>query len=121
MREIRFRVWDDTNKTMFYPSYEITMSDDGSSSNFGKNIMQYTGLKDKNGKRIYEDDIIKGPGCGERDNTGLVSYDAPSFYVERHGRILPYIEWPSEFFRDCEVVGNKWQNPVLLEKEKSRD
>ena len=76
------------------------------------NIMQYTGLKDKNGKEIYEGDIVKG-----------YWYDHPKPEVMD-------IEWSDHFYgftitkyplgihglHDLEIIGNIYQNPELLEK-----
>lgn len=62
MREIKFRAWDKENSEMTLFTF-----DDVSSGQVGNNdqyisemvVMQYTGLLDKNGKEIYEGDIIR--------------------------------------------------------------
>jgi uncharacterized phage protein (TIGR01671 family) len=68
MREIKFRVWDAENKEMFYPK-KIEWNNQGELRFFNKNnmwnidmvLMQFTGLKDKNGKDILEGDILITP------------------------------------------------------------
>ena len=72
MRQIKFRVWDKEHKKM-RDVYSINGTTEGSTfieyyneeeevkSSIHENyeLMQFTGLTDKNGKEIYEDDIIK--------------------------------------------------------------
>jgi uncharacterized phage protein (TIGR01671 family) len=66
MREIKFRAWD--GRKMNYNPFISDGSDGGETSSVYINVaiacndeelMQYTGLKDKNGKEIYEGDIIR--------------------------------------------------------------
>lgn len=66
--------------------------------------MQYTGLKDKNGKLIYEGDIIS-----RGEDRGVIKYDDETASY--------YIRWKESetFIEDCEVIGNIYENPELLE------
>ncbi len=74
-------------------------------------LMQYTGLKDKNGKEIYEGDLVKVEGAGGEplqivwNTTQLCgfAYQAGAFY---HGFIEPD--------DSIEVIGNIYENPELL-------
>ena len=62
MREIKFRAWDSFNKIMMfsesYISVLLAYYLKGKQPPSGI-LMQYTGLKDKNGKEIYEGDIVR--------------------------------------------------------------
>lgn len=79
-------------------------------------LMQYTGLKDKNGREIYENDLLQCTsytyGNGETGKTSLlVKYDEMSA-----GFIAgPYMLGKLMDIRKCEVIGNIFENPELLE------
>lgn len=83
----------------------------------GQVLMQYTGLKDKNGKEIYEGDIVRGffqhKDWKEKKEffTGVVYYDLCGFQVDvKYSNVLN-----NRFCKDIEAVGNKFENPELLE------
>lgn len=85
---------------------------------------QCTGLKDKNGKLIYEGDIIKTKFFGKTDNNGHNFNDFEIFDVvwykgsyQFNNQKRPYYplrfcyEYPDKF----EIIGNIYENPELLE------
>ena len=118
MKEIKFRVWDKTFKMMLSPElvdidfnegkievttdtlrYEEVYTDE--IKDFV--LMQYTNLKDKNGKEIYEGDILKVKFDTETINL-YVRYDMGEY------RLIKYGEWEDGlydcmWFHEVEVVG----------------
>ena len=121
MREIKFRAWDKQEKQIVYPrkfSFETheTLVWCWRNGDFvwrGEEefeIMQYTGLEDKNGKEIYEGDIIKamidyGPG-GEHQQVFKVTLGSFGVNIQ---------EWNYKEGILPEVIGNIHENPELLE------
>lgn len=125
-REIKFRAWDDLHNKM-YPVSDIEWDTDGRmwvTADDGKNgieliddeahLMQYTGLKDKNGREIYEGDVLD---IGLRNQDGKpviapVSYEtyAAGYVLDNGGNGI----W-QRLTEDCEVIGNIFENPELLE------
>ena len=71
--------------------------------------MQFTGLTDKNGKEIYEGDIVR-----YRDGIYKVDWFENGFYLFRDVRAKFDIWWV-----DTEVVGNIYENPELLTTDDS--
>lgn len=124
-REIKFRAWHKNLKKMFKIG-QITL--EKGAWNFEPNdrdfigmsipfqpsfvLMQYTGLHDKNGKEIYEGDILKVYYKGMSE-VGYVEYD--NEYCEY--KII--INTDKDYFSlwksiDLEKIGNKYDNPELL-------
>lgn len=135
VRKFEFRAWDKREKRMGevteirfsksqYPCVNVRFKQNGKIIDerycFGQEdgcdnviLMQYTGLKDKNGKEIYEGDILK-------DNKGKV-------YEIVWGHDLLWLAKTNEKQGNCYcpkglvehgavVAGNRWDNPELLKE-----
>ncbi|NCD10876.1 MAG: hypothetical protein EOL98_15980 [Negativicutes bacterium] len=120
MREIKFRAWEKYEKEMSEWCDLITAIDLGYLLDEPEDfeVMQYTGLCDKNGVEIYEGDIVETVYNGEVF-AGVVVYDLSEvdFKVtdgkEKYGRNFQYLAGNDE----NEVLGNIYENPELLKEE----
>jgi uncharacterized phage protein (TIGR01671 family) len=114
MREIKFRAWDNQNQKMINNAYYIRGFHILSHIEGDFILMQYTGLKDKNGKEIYEGDICKTYGHDDGFLIDQVIFEDGSFLftnplklsVELRGFKKDYIE----------VIGNIHENPELIKE-----
>lgn len=131
-RQIKFRAWDKIDKKMYYNAWptptgvdiykddqipeEVTLSR-------GKAcfvLMQFTGLLDKNGKEIFEDDLVQVKGVVWRViwNEEHYKWTAITRNVWNKTR-GSYLNKSLAYLRDrqCELVGNIYANPELLKGE----
>lgn len=126
MREIKFRVWDKSLKCMRYLSslhdtitfdekgghyYNLQNGDGNSFEDSGySELMQYTGIEDKNGKGIYEGDIVKSP-C----SIHKVIFIDGGFCLDTGNFATGLYRMIDSKGNHLEVIGNIYEDPELLE------
>lgn len=128
----KFRAWTEEGKAMYYDvypfkddtlllSYDEIAFDEVPASDFI--LMQSTELKDKNDNEIFEGDIVKyKAGCNtfteevayDKNFAGFGVRDAKADIIFTFGEVEVFEDIGKSFL---EVVGNKYENPELLEEE----
>ena len=131
MREIKFRAWDKSQNKM-YQVRRINFDNEDlwlkinetkimGANLFEVELMQYTGLKDKNGKEICQGDIVECK-CGNTGKTILrqIEYIGDSFctkngsFYNQKTKQREYCYIPLKPY--VKVVGNIYENPELLKE-----
>lgn len=136
MKNFKFRAWDKDHKYMEYTDKNLVVcfSDEGvevtdhttfshSCTSMEKfELMQSTGLKDINGTEIYEGDIIdkRYHNIHTYDDIGVVEfgkgYDSDGWaHGEWFGWVTDQDTSLADVYKVCTVLGNKYENPELLE------
>jgi uncharacterized phage protein (TIGR01671 family) len=120
MREIRFRAWHKKDNKMYwvraihFDGY-LDLDGDEEFSTFQApldqvDLMQYTGLLDKNGKQIWEGDLMTREGEDWKD---LVTFKDGAFLLDDGGGVYDNFIGAGDL--DFVVIGNCFENPELLE------
>ena len=113
MRDIKFRAYDTETKEMSYDFLDNAWLKVAIHSPYVE-LMQYTGLKDRNGREIYEGDIVQ-----HREENGTIEYHSETAMF-----VVEFDTWITDFDHingcDLEVIGNVYANPELLEVSNDR-
>ena len=126
MREFKFRAWDTEKQEMATVNfiglndYEVGMEDEEcrrwrATYPYVCRLMQYTGVKDKNGREIYEGDIVE-----YKNEYHVIEWDDCKFMAK--GFYCSSQDTPDDFFSEfaytnCKVIGNIYENSELLERK----
>ena len=116
-REIKFRAWNEVSEKMLNWNEFLNTNMKNTfiaPESTGLILMQYTGLHDKNGKEIYEGDILKSI---QWNNIYLVKYIGTAFYLcrKRNKGFNKITTWNNT--EKSEIIGNIYDNPELLGSE----
>ena len=126
MRQIKFRAWDKNNKKMIFSNDMQKLEIGIYIQDFNQELMQFTGLKDKNGKEIYEGDIVKISNKSYKIEwnqlhcswglfglKGGMERDITADWINDDGTTPK--RWEVKYY---EVIGNIYENPELIEENK---
>jgi uncharacterized phage protein (TIGR01671 family) len=121
-REIKFRAWDLDAKDKMYHWEEISRTFIEHLNHPRVAVMQFTGLRDKNGNEIYEGDILaflygentsteNGFDWNEQISIGQVYWESERMGWSVTNQVMTD---ESSVWEDIEIIGNIYENPELL-------
>ena len=129
MEEIKFRIWNLKHKEFSYWGFLedgiFTSIPAGGIMSIGyckKYSQQFTGLLDKQGKEIYEGDILKLDGGADEKPIMKVGFEEGMFVVypdwlkdntTKYVEARAYCNFKEEIMT-IEIIGNVWENPELI-------
>lgn len=126
MREIKFRAWDRVEREIIEWEELKTISVllaylENCEKTDARILMQYTGLKDKNGKEIYEGDIVAIENSGNWEvifKLGSFGFFQGDKKISDCYGITPKWEIIDKhgYVDGFEIIGNKYQHPELLQQ-----
>jgi len=128
---LKFRAWDIERKNMSYNIDYIEFNNGQISANLNDShysnfiyLMQWTGLKDRNGKDIYEGDIVQIQHSCWTENSQVIFIEG-SFVCEQlkkhpknNGKATPSFIDIIRSKWELEIIGNIYENSELLEVSK---
>ena len=120
MKTIKFRAWNSYENKMYEWDEICKMDEKGHLTltnllnNFINHVkpIQFTGLQDKNGKDIYEGDIVHFKGTKSDEATAIVEFKDGRFIFMIDAKAILYKDIMG--WRDTEIIGNIHENPELI-------
>lgn len=124
MRDIKFRAWDEDERIMWdiwRISNKHPCHPENGEEQYDWILLQYTGVKDKNGIEIYEGDIIRYKSITRFGEEEIEYTQEVKYSTENTAGFIPFCyetecedSWYSYKHQDYEVVGNIYENPEIL-------
>ena len=125
MRELKFKVWDSKRCVWLTPDeflidnqgcvIDCGVVDSYATAREGLILVEYTGLKDKNGVEIYERDVVRFSISDTQHYSGTVCWDEAraQFYLQDRAFHMSIPE--PHYQHKMEITGNIYENPELVE------
>ena len=116
MKEVQFRRYDKKHRQMVYGIYELYETFNGDHEEILSKSDQFTGLRDRNGVKIWEGDILEHI-YDKRLFNWLISYNGAGFVLQNigiDGYLMDKWQLTEGLCIDRQVIGNMHNNPELL-------